>query len=109
MSLRVLHISDLHVGSDNDRECAALVDAMLKDARKFAEKKPFDLAIFSGDLVAKGQSDEFPIAERVLLQPLIERLGIRPDRIFIAPGNHDVDRGRIRSMIESGLADQLVS
>lgn len=109
MSLRVLHISDLHVAPAKQSDCAALVGAMLKDARAFAAERPFDLAIFSGDLVGAGQTDEFPIAQRILLDPLAEELNIPADRIFIAPGNHDVDRGQIRLMIESGLRDQLVS
>jgi hypothetical protein len=39
----------------------------------------------------------------VLLSPLHARLGLGPDRVILAPGNHDVDRSTIDPIRELGL------
>jgi predicted MPP superfamily phosphohydrolase len=105
--MRVLHISDLHISADNKGNCKLLVDAMLKDAEEQAADIPVDFAVFSGDLAAHGKPEEYGLAQEILLDPLVERLGLSKERLFLAPGNHDVDRDAIRQMVELGLANGL--
>src|ERR1043166_5781328 len=109
VGMRVLHISDLHAEPDNEADCHMLVGAMLQDAEAHATETPFDLAIFSGDLVAHGKADEYELARNLLLDPLVERLGLARDRIFLTPGNHEVDRDEIREMVALGLANGLTN
>jgi predicted MPP superfamily phosphohydrolase len=105
--MRVLHVSDLHISEENEADCRLLVGAMLHDAAKYSEEAPFDLAAFTGDLAGHGKAAEYDLAQEVLLDPLAERLGLSKDRIFLAPGNHDVDRAAIRQMVEIGLVNGL--
>lgn len=107
--MRILHISDLHISAENEDDCRVLVAAMLKDAKDHGANTPFDIAIFSGDLAGHGKSDEYKLAREVLLDPISEDLALPGDRIFLAPGNHDVDRDEIRQMVELGLASGLTT
>jgi hypothetical protein len=84
-----------------------LTEAMLVDAEAHAAETPFDLAVFSGDLATRGKSAEYELAQKLLLDPLSKRLSLEKGRIFVAPGNHDVDRDEIRQMVELGLANGL--
>ena len=53
-----------------------------------------DFIVFSGDLTNTGKTEEFLAAKRELIEPVMEAAGLkdRYDRLFLIPGNHDVDR-----------------
>jgi calcineurin-like phosphoesterase family protein len=53
---------------------------------------PVDVILVGGDIAFKGHPDEYKTAEQWLLR-LADDCGCPPDRIFVVPGNHDVDRG----------------
>lgn len=105
--IRILHISDLHASHDGEADRRMLVEAMLKDVESLCTEKPVDLAVFSGDLADKGTPDEYALARKLLVEPLIDRLKLGRDRLIAIPGNHDVDRTAIRANIERGLAQGL--
>ncbi len=92
---RLLHLSDLHVRADREMESwrqrqllgpawEANLEAMLEDG-------PFDLVCFAGDATYQGRPEELEEAGDCLLA-LIERLQLDRDRLFVVPGNHDIDR-----------------
>lgn len=89
--LRFLHLSDWHQGRPNfDRK--VVCDALVKD---LADKGPVDFVIFSGDLVWSGKRDQFEAARVHFLEPVLKALGLTPDRLFLVPGNHDLDRDEL--------------
>ncbi|HWA63550.1 MAG TPA: metallophosphoesterase [Caulobacteraceae bacterium] len=73
MTVRVLHLSDIHFGHEN----VAAVDA----TALFIAKTPFDLLVVSGDVTQYGERREFEAARR-----WFARL---PGPRLVVPGNHD--------------------
>ncbi|MBV1800662.1 HEAT repeat domain-containing protein [Siccirubricoccus sp. G192] len=90
-----LHLSDWHQkGEDFGR--TVVLDRLIDDIRQRANidrsLANLDFVIFSGDLAFAGQPTEFAAARKLLLDPVLEALGLKPERLFIVPGNHDLDR-----------------
>ncbi|MES2672006.1 MAG: metallophosphoesterase [Pseudomonadota bacterium] len=93
-----LHLSDLHVGqTSQDRLLPRFQANLASDLEALVGRvgKPFDLVIFSGDLVQQGAAEEFAqfdeTIERILDQ--IGRFQSRP-KVLTVPGNHDLVRPR---------------
>ena len=73
MTVRLLHLSDIHFGAENREAVAATVD--------FARRERFDLMIVSGDITQSGSLPEFALAA--------EWLAAFPGSRLCTPGNHD--------------------
>ncbi len=104
MKLRILHISDLHfthgerVGDDwpveefnRDMVTSSMVEFLKTLFEK--ENKP-DLIIITGDMAYGGKEDEYRVAE-VFCERLLNACSIGKERLYIVPGNHDVDRKEV--------------
>lgn len=94
-----LHLSDWHQkGADFDRE--QVRDALIKDlahrARIDERLENIDFIIFSGDLAWSGAKAEYDMAAQVLLDPVLEVTGVRKERLFLVPGNHDLSRNALK-------------
>jgi predicted phosphodiesterase len=99
-----LHLSDWHQkGPDFDKFNRQVVcDALIQDIRERASIDPallhVDFAVFSGDLAFSGKPDEYKAAQGHLLDPVLEAVNLKPsadqkaNRLFVVPGNHDLDR-----------------
>ena len=92
-----LHLSDWHQrGTGLDIDHKVVRDALLDDIKKRREIHPdlekIDFIIFSGDLAFSGKEEEYLAAQEHLLDPVLEATGLKRDRLFIVPGNHDLDR-----------------
>lgn len=74
--MKIIHLSDLHFGTETPELAAAL-------ARHIA-KTPADLLIVSGDLTQIASHSEFRQAQHFL-----QSLGLP---VFCVPGNHDIPR-----------------
>jgi 3',5'-cyclic AMP phosphodiesterase CpdA len=90
-----LHLSDWHQkGMEFDRKVVR--DALLEDIKKRQDIHPdlekLDFIVFSGDLAFSGKKEEYKAAQKYLLDPLLDAAGLDKSRIFIVPGNHDLDR-----------------
>ncbi len=90
-----LHLSDWHQkGSDFGR--IVVRDALIQDIKKRKEISPdlenIDFIIFSGDVAHAGKEEEYEAAKENLFEPLLEATGVPAERLFIVPGNHDLDR-----------------
>src|ERR1051325_9725789 len=94
--VRFLHISDLHekAGRETEpwRRRRVLGETWLRNLAELAEEGPIDAGLFTGDAADRGQAAEFQCATG-LLAATVEQLGLGLDRLFVIPGNHDVDRG----------------
>jgi calcineurin-like phosphoesterase family protein len=97
-SFSVLHISDLHERGRRESEPArrerVLGDAWLRNLAEIRDEG-VDLVCMTGDLAQSGKPDEYERAGDFLARTLAE-LGLGRDRLFLVPGNHDVDRSRSR-------------
>ena len=100
-----LHLSDWHQrGKDFDR--TVVRDALLQDIRDRAQIDPrltqVEFIVFSGDLAFSGQKTEYEAVREHLLDPVLRATGLSSDRLFIVPGNHDLDRN-LFEMLPSAL------
>jgi len=92
--IRVVHISDLHLGKDSThtwRVRRVLGDAWKKNLKDIASDGPIDLVCFTGDVAQAGQAGQYEEAT-VFVHEALELLGVPLSRFFCVPGNHDVDR-----------------
>jgi predicted MPP superfamily phosphohydrolase len=102
-----LHLSDWHQkGKDFDRK--AVREKLIKDIRNreaiSKDLAKIDFVVFSGDLAFSGKQEEYQTAKRELLEPLLEACKLEPSCLFIVPGNHDIERDKIKL-----LPKQLIS
>jgi formylglycine-generating enzyme required for sulfatase activity len=94
-TLNWLHISDWHQDRPNfDR--AVVRDALIRDIHQRAGRISPDLAridfvFFTGDLAYRGTAEQYQVAGAELLDPVLAAVGLGRDRLFVIPGNHDID------------------
>jgi tetratricopeptide (TPR) repeat protein len=98
--LRILHISDLHIRGDWEKEAwrrsRVLGDAWKRNLDEVAQDGPVDLVAFTGDLAFSGRRVEYEGVGQ-FLDEVLSRLKCPRERLFLVPGNHDVDRSIART------------
>ncbi len=92
MSLTWLHVSDFHIKSGDTYDSDVVLRALVESVRRYAEqgRKP-DLIFATGDIAHSGKAAEYEIAGR-FFDELLTAAGLDKSRLFVIPGNHDVDR-----------------
>lgn len=103
-TLRILHLSDAHLGrAELSSDWTAVMEPLIDDIRMLREEQELqaDIVVFSGDL-AFGAAPRCPPLEQQykqvseLLSAVADASGGRgPLPLFAVPGNHDVDRGKL--------------
>lgn len=106
-----LHLSDWHQSGVNfDR--TVLRDKLLADIRDRSQIDPrlqsIDFVVFSGDASHRGTKAELETTRKELFAPLLEVLNLAPERLFLVPGNHDMDWGA-HDLLPSGLQSPLTT
>lgn len=95
-SVTWLHLSDWHQkGETFDRKVVR--DALVRDIKERCqgispELEKIDFIVLSGDVAYSGKPEEYAAVCEHLIEPLLEATGVGPERLFIVPGNHDLDR-----------------
>ncbi|MBI4826904.1 MAG: metallophosphoesterase [Nitrospirae bacterium] len=104
--LRWLHLSDFHSGKDQYGQIQ-LFDSIIEhiDSKKKADQTP-DLIFITGDIADKGKKDEYELFCNDFILPLCDLLG-DTTKIFIVPGNHDVDRDEARATKRYGIVNEI--
>ena len=96
----LLYISDIHFREpdcinpdlDPDRPYRT---RMIQDVRQRVQATgPVGAMLIGGDVAFKGHPAEYEVA-KAWIHDLAEACGCHLERIFVIPGNHDVDRGAI--------------
>lgn len=105
-----LHLSDWHQNSEkHDRK--VLSDKLREDLRARESLDPrlaqVNFVVFSGDAANHGKTEEFKAVRDVLFAPVLELLELKPERLFIVPGNHDLDRSHVEEMLPAKLQSPL--
>lgn len=85
-----------------------LLDCIERRAEIAAELAALDFIVFSGDLAFSGTKQQFETAWSELLEPLCSRANVPVKRLFIVPGNHDLERSRF-DMLPAALAQGVKS
>jgi hypothetical protein len=103
-----LHLSDWHQGSEAfaqfqeseafDRSFVGerLKEDILNRTSISPDLAKIDFFVFSGDVAFSGQEAEYQAAIEQLFTPMLAATGLSEDKLFIIPGNHDIDRKKFR-------------
>lgn len=94
--LQILHISDLHVSEDENFDRSVVLDPLIDRVKKDREAglKP-EIVMVSGDIADKGIRREYELA-KAFFNDLLAALELSDQKLFVVPGNHDVNRKRYR-------------
>jgi predicted MPP superfamily phosphohydrolase len=105
-SLQWLHLSDFHAGKDEYGQ-KQLFESIIEhiDNKIKSGLKP-DMIFITGDVANKGKENEYEIFLNSFVLPLYERLG-DSTKIFMVPGNHDVDRDEARATKRYGIVNEI--
>ncbi len=94
--LRLLHISDIHGRGSREKEPwrrrRVLGPAWDSNLAQLIQDGPIDLVCFTGDAADRGLPEEYPELTD-FFEALLDRLRLPRERLFLVPGNHDIDRG----------------
>ncbi|MDC7815661.1 metallophosphoesterase family protein [Pseudomonas sp. BLCC-B112] len=95
--LKWLHLSDFHFGKKPDSTYQQpLVTRKLIEhvINRSAKEGPPDLVFITGDIANSGQPSEYILFNEHVIYPLLAHFGYDfIEKIFLVPGNHDVQRG----------------
>lgn len=99
-----LHLSDWHQkGKELDFNKKRVLDELIKDIRSRVqiseELEKIDFIVFSGDVAFSGKQEEYEAAQEYFFKRILEAAGIEEKRLFIIPGNHDLDQSVIEGEI----------
>ena len=94
--LQILHISDPHINTKEHFDRSVVLDPLIERVKTDMRSgfQP-EIVVVTGDIAATGIKDEYELAER-FFKDLRSALELSVERLFIVPGNHDVDRKRYR-------------
>ncbi|MGR3660892.1 MAG: metallophosphoesterase family protein [Paracoccaceae bacterium] len=102
----ILNVSDIHfkepqcLQPDTDPDLPYRT-RMLQDLRSQVQKLgQVGAIIIVGDIAFKGDPAEYRVAEN-WIHELVEATGCHLERVFVVPGNHDVDRRVIDKSYQS--------
>lgn len=105
--IRFLHLSDLHLRPapgkryDQGRVLKGLIALLSRDRDEF----PLDLIFITGDLAFAGIAEEYAVVEQFLTD-LLNATGVPPERVFVVPGNHDIDRRTSKWLLRTLVSDE---
>lgn len=99
-----IHLSDLHLDVKAEHDQRIVLAALFKDIESLVNSGiKIDAVFFTGDLIAKGKY--YPnTAEYVktrFISPLLSAANITSDRLFITPGNHDIELAQADLLLDS--------
>ncbi len=96
--LQILHISDLHIKDDPDEsfDRERVLEPLVQRAKEdLQEGFCPEIVVVTGDIAFKGTEAEYALAGP-FFDDLMTALGLDTDRLFMVPGNHDVNRKKYR-------------
>lgn len=106
-SIYILHLSDLHIKSQDPSESKPVYTDLCDKITEFKDQRriKFSLLIISGDIVHKSVGNYQPAEERI--DELLTASGLLREQVFMVPGNHDVERGKCSGFNYEGVVSEL--
>lgn len=97
-TFQLLHISDLHINDSKEEKFdrGVVLDPLIKRVKEDLGRglRP-EIVVVTGDVAFQGIESEYKLAKD-FFDDLLEELKLSHDRLFIVPGNHDVNRKKYR-------------
>lgn len=91
VTLQILHISDLHIKSDKSFDLSVVLDPLIKRVGEDKENGlTAEIIVVTGDVGYSGLKKEYDRSIE-FFDKLLKMLELPKERLFIVPGNHDVD------------------
>ncbi len=89
-----LHLSDIHFRRTQSYNQHIGLQPLIQDIRELFESglQP-DFIVLTGDIAQASRPEEYDMAKR-FLDDVLDATGLGKDRLFLVPGNHDVDRSK---------------
>ena len=91
----ILHLSDIHIRykADESFDLGVVFDPLIERIKEDRKSKKIDveLVFLTGDIAFQGIKEEYDIAAEYLTR-LMQEIDLPAERLFIVPGNHDVNR-----------------
>ncbi len=102
MSVTWLHVSDFDVRGGDPYDRDVVLRALVKSVSEYRERGLAPDVIFAtGDIAHSGKETEYELAGK-FFDDLLAAAHLEKNRLFVIPGNHDVDRdlgvGRARTL-----------
>lgn len=101
-NLKILHLSDLHCKAAGSAQGMVLNSLSEKISELCRNGNKPNLLIITGDITFSGKPEEYQQA-KIFIDEVIRHCGIRTDRVFIIPGNHDVDRNKMDAFMRKRM------
>ncbi len=114
MALSWLHVSDFHLSDKGPYNQEVILALLVSSVKRFKEEEGRvpDLIFATGDIANQGKPKEYEFATEFFVA-LLKEAGLNRDRLFIVPGNHDVDRSAgeflVRTISSEDSADRYFS
>ncbi|MCF6153832.1 MAG: hypothetical protein E3K36_00970 [Candidatus Brocadia sp.] len=95
-TFQILHISDLHIKSEENFDRSVVLDPLIERAKEDLQShlKP-EIVVVTGDIAYAGLKTEYALAKN-FFDDLLSALNLTSQKLFIVPGNHDVNRKKYR-------------
>jgi formylglycine-generating enzyme required for sulfatase activity/predicted MPP superfamily phosphohydrolase len=113
MAVTWLHVSDFHLSDKGPYSQEVILRSLVSSVKHFREEGQVpDLIFATGDIAQNGKAKEYESATK-FFDDLLDAAGLNRDRLFIVPGNHDVDRSSgeflARTISSEASADRFFS
>jgi serine/threonine protein kinase len=107
-----LHISNLQFNTSQVYDTDIVLEAFLRDVVKCTERYSLhpDFIFVTGDIASSGNTTDYDLA-RQFFDDLLEITHLDKARLFLVPGNHDVNRAQVSPgarTIGASLTDRIL-
>jgi len=95
-----LHLSDLHFQKKDEYNRRVVLEALWQDIRERATRisshlEKIDFICITGDIAYHGKTEEYELAVEEFFGLLLDYTGLGWDKLFIVPGNHDINQDSV--------------
>lgn len=101
-----LHLSDLHFKESDAYNMNVVLEAFLQDVPQLLAEDGLhpDFLVVTGDIAFSGKAEQYELAWRFLDDLRVQLNELPKERLFMVPGNHDVNRGAITAASSAIIA-----
>ena len=99
-----LHFADLHCSSSKNYDIAKVLQALWEDLKTLGNNGIIpDFVVFTGDVAQSGKAEEYELAVELFFEPLLTTTHLSKERLFVVPGNHDIEWNKIDRTVARGM------
>lgn len=108
--MRIMQIGDLHFNNDLEKAKKDIRKNYFEKMYQFLENEnievPVDYLIVCGDIAYHAKKEEYDMAV-IFFQKLLSTLDLDPTHVIVCPGNHDLNREKMKRRDIPSTADKI--